>query len=272
MQKTQPKPFVFVLMPFSREFDDIYRLGIKPACSNAGAYAERVDEQVFQDSILQRIYNQIAKADLVIADMSGKNANVFYETGYAHALGKSVVLLAQSADDIPFDLKHYPHVIYGGRIVDLLPELEKRVRYLLEAPPGAPTLVTPVEARANGAKLPAVEPLDLRVATGSTQFEVKVELHNSVDREIRQVEGQLGLVAPRHVTSANVYTVTIDEHSLLHLRPNRFEILPGSWYIASFILFVEPSIINSATSHHFVVRLFTASGVYDFPFVGRVTR
>ncbi len=99
-----PKPFVFVLMPFKPEFDDIYRYGIKEACEKAGTYAERVDEQIFQGSILDRIYNQIAKADIIIADMTGRNENVFYEAGYAHALGKPTILLTQHIDDIPFDL------------------------------------------------------------------------------------------------------------------------------------------------------------------------
>ena len=55
MESTSPKPFVFVLMPFDAKFDDVYNLGIKAACEEAGAYAERVDEQIFEESILQRI-------------------------------------------------------------------------------------------------------------------------------------------------------------------------------------------------------------------------
>ena len=95
MKNTLPKPFVFVLMPFDEKFDEVYKLGIKPACEDAGAYAERVDEQIFKESILERIYNQIAKADIFVADMTGRNENVFYEVGYAHALGKHVILLTQ---------------------------------------------------------------------------------------------------------------------------------------------------------------------------------
>ena len=60
---------------------------------STGAYAERVDEQIFNESILQRIYNQISKADVITADMTDRNENVFYETGYAHTLGKQVILL-----------------------------------------------------------------------------------------------------------------------------------------------------------------------------------
>lgn len=65
MEETKSKPSVFVLMPFSEEFDDIYEVGIKTACKNVGANCERVDEQFFDESILERIYNQIAQADVV---------------------------------------------------------------------------------------------------------------------------------------------------------------------------------------------------------------
>jgi hypothetical protein len=81
---TSPKPFGLVLMPFAKSFDDIWKLGIKETCSKAGAYCERIDEQIFHESILERVYNQIAKADFIIAEMTGKNVNVFYEVGYAH--------------------------------------------------------------------------------------------------------------------------------------------------------------------------------------------
>jgi len=93
--------FAFVLMPFDRQFDDVYSLGIKDAVDKAGALAERVDEQVFhREGILERIYNQIEIADLIIADMTGRSPNVFYEVGYAHAKKKLCVLLTKNADDI----------------------------------------------------------------------------------------------------------------------------------------------------------------------------
>jgi nucleoside 2-deoxyribosyltransferase len=108
-----PKPFIFVLMPFDPSFDDTYKLGIKETCESLDAYCERLDEQIFEENMLDRIYNQINKADIIISDLSGKNANVFYETGYAHALNKKVILLTSSVDDIPFDLKHRSHIIYN---------------------------------------------------------------------------------------------------------------------------------------------------------------
>lgn len=91
--QTQPRQFCFILMPFGPEFSDIYEYGIKGACDDANTYCERVDEQIFEGSVLERIYNQISRADIIIADMSGRNANVFYEVGYAHALGRPAILL-----------------------------------------------------------------------------------------------------------------------------------------------------------------------------------
>lgn len=129
---TKPKKFCFTLMPFTEEFDDIYQLGIKQSCEDANAYCERVDEQIFTESILERVYNQISKADIIIADMTGRNPNVFYEVGYAHAIGKRTILLTQNTEDIPFDLKHYPHIIYSKKISVLKKELTSRIKWFIE--------------------------------------------------------------------------------------------------------------------------------------------
>ena len=128
---TAPKPFIFVLMPFTPEFNDTYKFGIKGAAEDVGAYAERVDEQLFTEGILDRIYNQINKADVIVADMTGQNSNVFYEVGYAHALNKIVLLLTKDANDIPFDLKHRPHIVYGGQIEKLKNELTERLKWAI---------------------------------------------------------------------------------------------------------------------------------------------
>jgi nucleoside 2-deoxyribosyltransferase len=123
--------YAFVLMPFDAAFDDIYKLGIKETAEKLGIRAERVDEQIFhKENILERIYSQIDAADLIIADLTGRNPNVFYETGYAHAKGKLCLLLTSRADDIPFDLKHHRHLIYGDSIQNLRQALEKDLDWL----------------------------------------------------------------------------------------------------------------------------------------------
>lgn len=132
-ESTLPKPFIFILMPFDNTFSDIYKFGIKGAAEDVGAYAERIDEQIFTEGILDRIFTQISKADVVVADMTGRNPNVFYEVGYAHALGKVTLLLTQAVEDIPFDLKHRQHIVYGGKIEALRTDLADRLRWAIEA-------------------------------------------------------------------------------------------------------------------------------------------
>lgn len=119
-------------MPFDEAFTDIYLSGIKSVAKSVGAYAERLDEQVFTEGMLERIYNQISRADVIIADMTGQNVNVFYEVGYAHALGKQVLLLTQRADDIPFDLKHRTHIVYSGKIEELKKKLKPKLRWFID--------------------------------------------------------------------------------------------------------------------------------------------
>lgn len=128
----QIKPFAFVLMPFSSDFDDVYKLGIKSVADELGVVAERVDEQHFSETMLERIYRQIEQADFIIADMTGKNANVFYEVGYAHAKGKLCALITREASDIPFDLQHHAHVVYGGSVSGLREKLRPKLQWLLD--------------------------------------------------------------------------------------------------------------------------------------------
>lgn len=111
--------FAFVLTPFDKSFDDIYKMGIKETAAQINIVAERVDEQIFQEWILELIYTQTDAADIIIADMSGQNPNVFYEVGYAHTKEKICLLLTSDTNDIPFDLKHHRHIIYGNSISNL---------------------------------------------------------------------------------------------------------------------------------------------------------
>ena len=124
------KPFAFVLMPFDKRFDDIYQYGIKQLCSELSIVAERVDEQFYSETMLERIYRQIENADFIIADMTGKNPNVFYEVGYAHAKGKICALITQKSEDIPFDLQHHFHIIYDGNIGELKSQLLPRLHWM----------------------------------------------------------------------------------------------------------------------------------------------
>ncbi len=122
---------VFVLMPFDKRFDDIYQLGIKEPLVEKGLKCERADEIQDTGGIMEQVFNRIRRARFIVADMTGLNANVFYEAGYAHAIGKDVILLTQEEKDIPFDLRVFYHIIYEGSIKSLKEMLAKKVNALL---------------------------------------------------------------------------------------------------------------------------------------------
>lgn len=110
---TTDRPSEFVVMPFRQEdLQVVYDEFIKPTIDKCGLDCIRGDDMFGSNSIMEEVIEAIAASQIVIADLTGKNANVFYEVGIAHAMGKSVLLLAQSADDVPFDLRHRRVLVY----------------------------------------------------------------------------------------------------------------------------------------------------------------
>src|SRR5437870_8522587 len=61
------------------------------------------------------LWQYIKDARCVVADLSGKNPNVFYELGLAHAVGKPTLILSQSVEDVPFDLQHMRIIRYDRK-------------------------------------------------------------------------------------------------------------------------------------------------------------
>lgn len=180
---TPPKPFAFVLMPFASEFDDIYKLGIQAVAAELGVVAERVDEQIYTESMLERIYRQIEAADFVIADMSGRTPNVFYEVGYAHAKGKLCTLLTKRAEDIPFDLKHHRHLVYGDSIQELRRLLIPEIGWLKSE----------VERRkAANIKVEFKRPIGTLIREGDWldkgSLDVLLDIHNPTQRRTAEIE------------------------------------------------------------------------------------
>ncbi len=119
---------ILVIMPFDNTFNDIYQLGIKETCQNLHVDCQRVAQQRAGNNNLEIIYEEITKADLIIADMTTKNERVFFQMGYACGIGKKPLLLAPNMDDIPFEFEQYDHLIYHGEITSLKDQLTKRLQ------------------------------------------------------------------------------------------------------------------------------------------------
>jgi hypothetical protein len=99
-------------MPFRAELDPVFRTIRDAAVLDNGLTCERADDIYSSGVIIDDVWAGICRAQILVADATGRNANVFYEIGLAHAIGKSVVILAQSPSDIPFDLNHRRTIFY----------------------------------------------------------------------------------------------------------------------------------------------------------------
>lgn len=105
----------FVMMPFGQWMDAYYREIYVPAIREAGLEAVRADELFSTGSVIEQIWEQISRAKVLLADLTGKNANVFYELGLAHAANKPVVFTTGELEDVPFDLRHLRVAVYDIR-------------------------------------------------------------------------------------------------------------------------------------------------------------
>lgn len=117
----------FVMMPFGNWFDRYYQEIYVPAIREAGFEPVRADELFSSGSVVEQIWEQIKKARLLLADLTDRNANVFYELGLAHAAKKPVVFTAPKVEDVPFDLRHLRVIIYDIREPEWAAELRNSV-------------------------------------------------------------------------------------------------------------------------------------------------
>jgi hypothetical protein len=105
----------FVMMPFGQWMDSYYREIYVPAIREAGLEPVRADELFSTGSVIEQIWEQISRAKVLLADLTDKNANVFYELGLAHAANKPVVFTTGRLEDVPFDLRHLRVAVYDIR-------------------------------------------------------------------------------------------------------------------------------------------------------------
>ncbi len=103
----------FVLMPFKPSFNRLYRDKIKPTVEACGFKCLRADDLFSPTPILEDIWVQICKSKVILADVTGRNPNVFYEIGIAHTVGKPVIIITQDKADIPFDVSQFRYFLYS---------------------------------------------------------------------------------------------------------------------------------------------------------------
>ncbi len=140
------KPKLFVLMPFGDgkdssfncNFDQWYAKIIQPAGEAAGMEVERGDNDLLSLPIMQQVWRYIRVADIVLAFLTSRNPNVFYELGFTHAIGRPVLLVADDREKLPFDIAHLRHYLYNDNNVDkvgvFVPAITQRLQAILANP------------------------------------------------------------------------------------------------------------------------------------------
>jgi hypothetical protein len=117
----------FIIMPFggtddiiARQYMGVYQSILKPAAESAGYVVSRADTKQMPGNITADVINDLATADMVIADLTGGNANVFFELGIRHVLRKSgTVHVVDRSSKIPFDVQQYRVVEYSTHLADI---------------------------------------------------------------------------------------------------------------------------------------------------------
>lgn len=122
---------IFVVMPFSKEFDDVYILGIREVAEELGLIVERADDVEHTGDILDMVREHIRDADFIVADTTGTNPNVMYEVGYSHGVQRPTILICRTQQDLPFDVSGTIHIKYDT-IVDLRERLKRRLKEVIE--------------------------------------------------------------------------------------------------------------------------------------------
>ncbi|HEY0378069.1 MAG TPA: TRAFs-binding domain-containing protein [Pyrinomonadaceae bacterium] len=180
----EKKKTCFVVMGFGEKvdfqtgrklnLDASYRNMIKPAAEDAGLECIRADEIVHSGIIDVPMYEQLLKADVVVADLSTYNPNAFYELGVRHALRPfSTIIIAEDQLNYPFDMNHivirrYRHLgedIGSGEARRFIGELKKALAAILAQQQND----SPVYEFLNGLTPPEIKQLAADVAAQAAQ-------------------------------------------------------------------------------------------------------
>lgn len=137
LRRSQFDSDIFMIMPFREQYDAVYKQVIQPVVSELNLTIKRGDEfSSTQGSIMNEVWAALNACRVVIVETTEVNANVYYELGIAHTLGKPAILLTQmkEVEKLPFDIRHLRFIVYENTIegsAKLEADLKKSIIWLL---------------------------------------------------------------------------------------------------------------------------------------------
>lgn len=208
----------FVLMPFKEPFDIYYSAIIEPAILAAHLEPLRGDSLFRPSPIMADVWQMIQDAKVLVAELTERNANVFYELGLAHAIGKPVILISETIVDVPFDLQPLRVLLYNksdpawGAVLkaNLVSSLEETLEDLVRAVPSMFRKIVKSQAPEESALEKRVYELERRVSAISPPSPRVDWLQVSRDLDKSQ---QLSLTYPRFHSRDDVVAWTISQMS-----------------------------------------------------------
>lgn len=126
------QPRAFVIMQYSEPYNQLYADVIQPVCKSCGIVPFRADEESGPGFILADVIRRLIESSIIIAEITPQNQNVFYELGYAHAMNKPTVLVAERGKQLPFDVSGFRTLFYENTISGKS-KIEAELRRHLEA-------------------------------------------------------------------------------------------------------------------------------------------
>jgi hypothetical protein len=129
-----PPKRAFVIMPFSptvseKNWDEVYENVFKPALQECGYECSRAE--TLRGSLIASILEGLVEADLVLADVTDRNANVFYELGVRHSLRRGTIIVSNGTEHVPSDLRGYWFLTYGLRPAEVI-KFKTEIRRLVQ--------------------------------------------------------------------------------------------------------------------------------------------
>jgi len=127
------KDLCSAILPFREPFTTVYNDCIRPPLQDVGFRVMKADE-IFAPAnyITENIWRLINRSALLIADVTTRNPNVFYELGIAHTIGRDVIIISQNKEDVPFDIQNLQYYLYNADNENGKEKLREDLRNLLK--------------------------------------------------------------------------------------------------------------------------------------------